>query len=452
MVGTDQSDLSPLLAVNGRLCDEPPYLALSESYAEHVRSGFITVSRGRLASLVGNRAVLTPPGGGDIADVAAVVLATGFDAAPSVSFLPDAVLSTLGLAAANLDNTVALAFHGTHHPAIPTLGFVGFYRSPYWGVMEMQARLVTALWSPGARPAALQRALDSDRSIERTLALRADPRTSQFPMGDYAYLMGEFAAALELPMAPPLAAPEQTPPPLLLLPHNGKAMDVLTPARYPPRRMTDAQRAENAAALAQTRDTVLAALTAGRFVARAVFRSLLGVWDLRRTVTSALPSHPSGTFAGTARFLPRDSTSTPRADGAPRVSLHRGRHLLRRRRLLPRNPPLCLALRRGLATCSASGSCVPTTLGLSTTSSTTSSFCPLRPPSPPLDPPLSRGWEAKAGHLCEQDFYDVRYEFCFRAVNLQRWNISYSVKGPKKDYTIDGLYTRPAPVLTRPPL
>jgi hypothetical protein len=33
----------------------------------------------------------------------------------------------------------------------PTLGFVGFYRSPYWGVMEMQARFLGKYWEGNSK-------------------------------------------------------------------------------------------------------------------------------------------------------------------------------------------------------------------------------------------------------------------------------------------------------------
>lgn len=60
----------------------------------------------------------------------------------------------------------------------------------------------------------------------------------------------------------------------------------------------------------------------------------------------------------------------------------------------------------------------------------------------PADEDAGKGWRARAGHLCVEDFYDVDYEFRFEAVNLSEWRCAYSVKGPKKDYTIDGTYRR----------
>ncbi|PHH87691.1 hypothetical protein CDD83_8523 [Cordyceps sp. RAO-2017] len=52
------------------------------------------------------------------------------------------------------------------------------------------------------------------------------------------------------------------------------------------------------------------------------------------------------------------------------------------------------------------------------------------------------GWSATAGHLCIDDYYDVKYNFAFQAVNLRRWTVEYAVSGPSKDYTIHGTYTR----------
>ena len=56
--------------------------------------------------------------------------------------------------------------------------------------------------------------------------------------------------------------------------------------------------------------------------------------------------------------------------------------------------------------------------------------------------PTDKGWKAKAGHLCIDDYYDVKYNFAFQAVNLKEWGIEYTVKGPKKDYTISCTYKR----------
>ncbi|KAI2619522.1 FAD/NAD(P)-binding domain-containing protein [Hypomontagnella submonticulosa] len=468
VISTDQSEFSAETKIDGGWLDEQPFVAMSSWYMDFVRSGLIKVSRGRLSSFSGNTATISPTNE-QLPDIAAIVLATGFDPSPSVSFLPPSVLDTISHSPSHPNLPVALAFHGTYHPALPTLGFVGLYRSPYWGVMEMQARLITRLWT-GPQTPALQQALAEDDSIARTLALREDPRTSQFPMGDYPFLMQEFARALSIPLAPPLGPT----PPLA----TGKPMDILTPARYSPLAATtdvsssisSKARDEVSKNLRATHDTVLAGLTRARFVAAAVFRSLLGEWRLDRTLNSRLPSHPSGRFVGTARFLLREATADglspstslggPGGPGLEYLYVEDGTFTARD------NPGLSFRATRRYVYRYDEGRDVLSVWFARTDDAMRADylFHELEFLIPDEEEDTGEavatgaaveekrerrgrgkgkgGWLAKASHLCVEDLYDVHYEFAFSAVNLKEWKLGYSVKGPKKDYTIDGVYSR----------
>ena len=448
-LGTDQSNFSPATSVSAADTDKPPFIAVSDNYMDFVRSGLISVRHGKLETLSGREGTASPSGE-KIDDIAAVVFATGFTASSSISFLPQSVQTALALSPSDLNNTVALAFHGTHHPDVPNLGFVGFYRSPYWGVTEMQARFLTALWAAGgpsspSLPLALKDALGRDTSIERTLALRTDPLASQFPMGDYAWLMQEFATALNLTRSPP---PGEMP----RLPPHDKEMDILTPARYPSKSLTEFQQAEITKSLKTTEATAWAGIGSAKFVARAVFRSLLGEWKLERELTSKLPSHPSGHFSGTAKFLLRDGTKDGResefdalAEGGDPVSEYlyveegdfKGPNGLTFRatrryvwRYNERKDKLSVWFVKTDDQKKADylfhqiGFVVP------------------KKGQNGGEEAGGKGWEATADHLCIDDFYDVHYQFNFQAVNLRDWRLAYTVKGPKKDYTIDGVYRR----------
>lgn len=467
VLGTDQSEFHPLLTPTADARENPAYLAVSDWYADFVRSGLITLSEGKLASLTENTATISPgPTTQDtatITDIAAIVLATGFKAVPSISFLPSDIQQTLAVDPSSLENTLLLAFHGTHHPAVPNLGFVGFYRSPYWGVMEMQARFVTELWAQqqdDQLTPSMEKALNEDSSIERFRALRGDPRVSQFPMGDYSFLLQEFATALDIEISPAMI--RDLPP----LPHNDKPMDILTPSRYVSKSLTTAQTAEVEDSLRQTYETTLACLTKGKFVPRAVFRSLLGEWQLERDLVSKLPSHPSGHWSGTARFLLRQGTKDGLQclqDGATSGSNAESND----------DPGLeYLYIEEGTFSTST-GISFPATrryvwrydektdklsVWFVRTGDKYSRKDPKRDEEQmradylfhevefvvPTDTiaNVSEGWEAKAGHLCVEDFYDVKYNFVFKAVNLKEWRLAYTVKGPQKDYTIDGVYRR----------
>ena len=483
IVGTNQSEFSAATKIDGSLMDEPPMLAMSPFYMDFVRTGLITISKGTLASLAGRTATLAD--GSEIRDIAAVVLATGFDPSPSISFLPQSILDILSHSASHPSLALGLGFHGTQHPSLPSLGFVGFYRSPYWGVMEMQARLLTRLWSAtsdGALPPALKQALETDDSLRAILDLRADPgRVSQFPMGDYPFLMQEFGRALDIPLSPPL---EQTP-----LLANGKSMDILTPARYSgvigEGEGAEARAVEVAKNLASAHTTAVAGLAGARFVAGAVFRSLLGEWRIERDIVSQLPSHPSGRFVGTARFLLRDGT----ADGRP-TTISSASPQQSQKEQEDQGQDLGLEylyIEDGeFVAAGAGGMRFPATrryvyrydeardvlsawfVRVDDRARADYLFHELEfvvPSSEAEDRSVAAGeagqvagggaagskkgeggaggWRATASHLCVEDLYDVEYEFNFRAVNLRDWRLGYRVKGPKKDYSISGVYKRP---------
>ncbi|KAK3395379.1 FAD/NAD(P)-binding domain-containing protein [Sordaria brevicollis] len=449
MLGTNQSEFSPSLAVTNTDTDKPPYLAVSDTYADFVRTGLISVSHGKVQSVTGNTVTVTTALGevSKIDNVAAIVLATGFEAASSISFLPSSVQETLSVLPSDLNTTVALAFHGTHHPALPSLGFVGFYRSPYWGVMEMQARFVTALWAAGgpassSLPPKMAAALAQDDSIERTLALRTDPRASQFPMGDYPWLMQEFARALEIDRLPPLGKMPRVPP-------ADKSMDILTPARYPAKQLSEEQRTEVTKSIQQTESTAWSGVSSAKFVAKAVFRSLLGEWKLERDLVSRLPTHPSGHFSGTARFLLRERTRDGREvehDAALERDDDIGLEYLyvEEGTFTASNGFSFRATRRYVWRYDEKKDKLSVWF-VKTDDQKRADYLFhqvefIIPDTEAED--ATQIWRANAGHLCIDDFYDVDYRFNFKAVNLKDWSLGYRVKGPKKDYTIDGTYTR----------
>ncbi|KAI1130256.1 hypothetical protein F5Y10DRAFT_236163 [Nemania abortiva] len=467
VLGTDQSVFSPETKIDGELLDKPPFLAVSMHYMDFVRSAIIKPHKGRLSNITGTTVKIESDGGEEsMTDVAAVVIATGFDPSPSISFLQPSVLEVLSHSPSHPSLPVALAFHGTHHPTLPTLGFVGFYRSPYWGVMEMQARFVTRLFQEhaegkaSARSPSFQAALKNDDSIQRTLALRDDPRCSQFPMGDYAFLMQEFATALGLTISPSIG----TTPPLA----NGRPMDILTPARHVSSGASEAQREQATQSLKSTYNTAIAGLTGRAFIAAAVFRSLLGEWSLERDLVSKLPSHPSGRFVGTAKFLLRTGTADgrehkfPDSADAPDMGLEylyiedgdfiaAGTNMQFRatRRYIWRYDEASDKLSVWFAR-TDDQACAdylfhelefipPPSLAVDSESGDQAQNQQNQQNQPEGQ---DDRWRAKASHLCIQDLYDVHYEFLFEAVNLSEWKLGYSVHGPKKDYTINGIYRR----------
>ncbi|KAI0753278.1 putative pyridine nucleotide-disulfide oxidoreductase [Daedaleopsis nitida] len=421
MLGTNQAEYSPLLGfVDDAVRRNQAFVSVSEHYCNFVRDGKITVQNDRLVSMDGNTAHTNS---GTVEDVAAVILATGFGASKGVSFLPSSVLKTLHYDPSYSNLPIALAFHGAYHPDVANLGFVGFYRAPYWGIMEMQARFLAVLWSDGEKPPGFSETVGRDQSIERTLRLRGDPRGSQFPMGDYLFIMTEFSAALDIPISP--SPPD---PPLPPSPH----LDFLCPARYNP---DNGKEATRTALDAHT--TIYKGITTPLFVARAVFRSLLGTWRLERSLTS---KDSQARFSGTAQFLLRERFIADKwtveeylhveegtlvaADGQ---SVHETKRYIWRYteqddRLSvwfakPDDPKQVDRLFHQVEFA------MPTTTGEESHESV-------------------RGWLAHGTHLGSEDYRDIKYEFTFKQINLESWTVAYGVKTAAKDYTIAEEYQR----------
>lgn len=396
--------------------------------------------KGKLDSVEGTTAKV---GDSTLDDVAAVVLGVGFDPEPCVNFLPNDVLEMLKYSPSHPALLLALGFHGTYHPDVPDIGFVGFYRGAFWGVIQMQARFLAALWSSEGQSETLRQKLSADDSIQKTLSLRDDPRLSQFPMGDYPFLMQEFAEALSLDITPPLAvdAPNLT--------TNGLPLEIFAPSRYSPE---DEDGEDNANAKKLMHDAAIVlqdGLTTPRFVSRAVFRSLLGTWKLERDLKSKLPTHPSGHFSGTAQFLLRSRTKegvqcTTKEGKAPLCEdgesyeylyiedgdfkTEQGFGFRATRRYIYRYDEASDAITVWFAKPDDN-------------KRVDYFFHEIEFDEPPAGG-HKLGWPAKSGHLCIDDYYNVKYNFVFEAVNLESWVCAYSVNGPQKDYTIHGTYTR----------
>ena len=438
VAGCDQSMFSPELNVSPEERSMPPFLAMNDFYCDLVRSGVITLSKGRLESLEGNTAIFSPDND-KIDDIAAVVIASGFDPASTLDYLPAPDLETLQMSRKHPNLPIALAFHGTHHPKVPGLGFVGYYRGPYWGVMQMQAQFLAKLWSDASPSEALLSALKDDNSIQRTLDLRDDPRMSQFPT-DYVFQMQKFASALSID--PFWSSPEKLP----KLSHNDMPLELLIPSNLSGNHPSNEVRECARTLVEDMHRTTINSFTTPQFVSWAVFRSLLGTWKLERDLRSALPSYPSGRFSGTARFLIREKTAdglkcAPDDMGSSSIDQGGLEYLyIEEGDFRADNGMVFQASRRYIWRYDDRKDKISVWFA--------------KPEEPKradylfheieFTQPETRenGWPAKAGHLCIDDFYDVKYNFAFNAVNLDRWSIEYAVKGPKKDYTIHGVYTR----------
>ncbi|KAF2456878.1 hypothetical protein BDY21DRAFT_393120 [Lineolata rhizophorae] len=435
MVGGDQSELgSPALVYGEEETKFPAYVALTDTYANFVRSGAIITTRGRATAVEKDppgKAVVKAesPSGAPItiSNVVGVVYATGYTPAPALRWLPEDVLSDLGFDPCCFRLPTLLHDAQTRNPRVPSLGFVGFYEGPYWGVMEMQARLLARCWSQpsvdgGATASTTTDLPDSAsepafiRSLRHLLRAK-DPSLPAFWMGDIIGLMESLSRAVGSAPPRPLLPPPLTP-------TAGPAV----PARY-----TAAAAADDAAAASRARSELADTLAAAR-----------GAWVLRRRLVSSLSGFPSGAFEGSAVFHAR----RPSADGFAGEYLYVERGTLRTDKGWELR-----ASRRYVYRYCAETDVLSTWFVKADGVSVDYLFNELVFEGLGEDrqgeggegedqETGERGWVARGDHLCEEDQYDSTWEFRFRGSAIERWGVRYGVKGPKKDYVSDTWYER----------
>ena len=142
------------------------------------------------------------------------------------------------------------------HPDLPNAGFVGFYRGSYYGVVELQARYLAALFTGEVQwpsDEVMRKGVDAEK--DRRIACAKDG--SQFPHGDYGGLFESYARLLGV-------APCEE--------------DAILAVNYPLRRNDDVERIEED--LAKT----FIESARGAWVMGAVFRSWAGRWHVSHTI------------------------------------------------------------------------------------------------------------------------------------------------------------------------
>lgn len=476
------ANISPLLAIPPD-ATSPPMLGICDAYTPLAATGRLPLRRGRVLRVSGSTLELSD-GGPPLHDIDTLILCTGVR--PHLPFLPDSVLQQLSYTPD--DNFVPLALHrGVFHPDVPGLAFVGMYRGPYFGVVELQARLAAATLSGllPPEPEEVQRA-----GVLKELRLREQHPRPALPHADYVGHISGMAAALGvLPDAEWRAA-----------------HDVVVPGHFglvrPPWEQEEEQQqgqehavagrpassyATAQASVAELED-MLERYAAGRMVGRAVFHALHGEWRLHRRITSRLASSPSGVVTGSAFFHPvrlEEGGGGGKGSGGPLPFqyLYReqgqfaidGGAVMRVRReyvykydnaadrldvyfaedgaggnffhslrfLAPGEPAPALEEGAEVPSCSSSGGvglgadgraaaagagALKEAVAVSTATGTDDS---------------SSCWRAVGQHLCVRDMYYSSYRFWFQGVRLRQFEIEFLVKGPNKDYTATAMYTRP---------
>ncbi|KAI9368993.1 hypothetical protein BJX61DRAFT_184701 [Aspergillus egyptiacus] len=304
----------PVIDGDGRGSKRPPWVAISDSYAEFIRSGDIHIKTGRACSVD-----VRPSGHATIAiqtedglkstlnGVAAVVMATGFNPSTSLSFLDKEILSTLEYSENDHFLPLILDSWSSSHSEIPDLGFVGFYRGAFWGPAELQAQNLARRWGSMKLE---DRSLDAEaEELEKRAKQRQAVRDfrntqttvrGQFPLGDYVGLMESLARTngltrVSMDMDAGDTQPSGPVVPARYLPPDSRDHDER--GRYPPQK-------ESVRSMRSLRSILFAESAQARTgTAAAIFRALHGHWKAHKETTDG------SLKSGEAAFHPRYPSS-----------------------------------------------------------------------------------------------------------------------------------------------
>ncbi|KAF1984498.1 hypothetical protein K402DRAFT_395521 [Aulographum hederae CBS 113979] len=394
----------------------PSVVAISDTYSGFVLSTDIQTLAGRVVDVSSDeqgKTKITITGGVEgetttIDSVVAIVDAAGFEPHGALDWMSDGIKSKLEYDSTSNRLPVLLHHHSVDNELLPTLGFVGFYEGPYWGVMEMQARYLARKWSAQSGVNVAQN-FESEherlRNLRQAIALRASD-VPQYVMSDYPGLIEGFAQELGITRDDLGGCKRRGPP---------------TAARY----STDEDDRRQSQDVCREIDQVLdSAESSRKFVSAAAFRALQGHWRVRRQLHSFLAGFPSGTFEGTADFLPRRPTDLEAA--AEYLYVEDG--------TLTTEAGLTLrANKRYAYRYSEAADLISAWFVKEDGKSVDYLFNEIQFRARPKG--HSGGWLAKgSSHLCEPDMYETDYEFKFRGAALDSFDIKYVVKGPRKDY------------------
>jgi hypothetical protein len=399
---------------------------LSESYPEFVRSGLIKAIAGRVTALESgtqgevHARVESSAGEHTINNIAAVVYATGYSPASALDFLSNDVKKILKYDPDSLRLPLILEAWQTSCHDLPDIAFLGFYEGPYWGVIEMQAKLTAYQWVSG-RPIQERPIEEVNKMLDLREAMKLRSLdVPQYWFGDYLGYLDEIASYLKLDRNDgPFGARE----------------GCTSPARY---MSPDTDRAEADLIVRDLHEAWHASLEQGRGVPRAAFRALQGEWVMSRTIDSALSSFPSGTLEGVASFHPRSPSMDKSGQQfdleylyieSGTLKLSNGASMPARRRYVYRYSEARDEL----------------------------SVWFVKPDNdlevdylfhnftfaPPEEARQVGACIARADHLCVKDMYWTEYRMPLSGISLHNFLAKHTVKGPSKDYVATTKYSRP---------
>ncbi|CAF3828287.1 unnamed protein product [Adineta steineri] len=362
--------------------EQPAFIAISDTYNEWNRAAPpINERPDWIFSLILNNGTTIETTCDDI-----IILCTGYR--PCLDFFSQDILEQLSYIPDDVFCPIIL-HRSIFHPTLPNLAFIGMYRGPFWAIIELQSRWVAATFSGLLSIPSItiqQIGLDMEHRI------RTQQPRPQFPHGDYVGVVNDLAKEV-LPTA------------------SSGTNDIVIPTQY--------QADGSNKTVIDEMNSICQEANHGRFIAGAIFRALHeSKWSFERILTG---KPADGTVHGQAEF-------------------HYSQHhelLYKEQGKLILSSQIPLDITQKYIYVYDEDKDLMTVYFVDDKNKRGSLFHTIHFQSASND-----GWIASGEHLCSQDHYSVSYLFRLNGINLTKFEITYTVKGPAKDYISKTIFQR----------
>jgi dimethylaniline monooxygenase (N-oxide forming) len=375
---------------------KPPFVVISDDFLNLVQQGTIEVVHGSVTGVSPSSHAIEVQQGKDKNDddkasittlecIDRVIACTGYR--PQLDFLDSSILETLDYDPTDPFCPLTLAYD-TLHPELPRLGFCGMYRASYFGVVELQARLLANLWSSSddnTNKVSLDEAAYA-KAMTAAKTIRESRPRAQMPHFDYIGCMDTLAEQLDLVPSKDLG--------------GAKGCSISPPLYQPDQKMAQ-----------KCQDELECQGTDGSNVPRVVLNALVGKWDFRRTIRHFDAPDQQESVMGVIQYSKSSSLDylLYREDGEFHYAPGKSLTVFREYEYIHKDGNLEIYFVE--------------------TGKRADMFLSLKFTKQENDL-----WVATSDHLCIKDLYKGTFEIRLDGIGATQVTITYRVKGPQKDY------------------
>jgi hypothetical protein len=435
LIGPRQQNILPVSSASSSYFDEPPIVAVSDYFLDLVADGTIEVIQGRAEGITddGTGLIISRNKKNDETDdnnnndddgrvkastkttllpnVTSVICCTGYlpDLESCCGRLDDddddgnlSILKTIEYDPNDTFSPMTMYLE-TLHPKLTNFAFVGMYRGPYMGVVELQAKLAAKVMSGKVTVSSneFQKGLETSRMIRNQIA----SVRPQFPHFNYVGFMDTLARSLVISNN---SDEEHFPN------YNLDVGKFISPAFY--------QSDDSIAKLAQKEiDDEIEKGNCGYYLPRVVASALIGSWTFQRNIVHISGNQQSDYIHGSVRYSRSKQLGYVlyREDGLYKISDTKSLPVFREYEYVP-----------SFSQDDDGNAASALELYFVEGGKRTYLFLSLKFQHQDED----GYWVATNDHLCVKDLYKAKFRIKLDGLTASEVIITYRVKGPSKDY------------------